>query len=126
MEELQGYVKKKRKFYKDVTPLFAKDMVEPAVTRQVAPAKVKVSKELKVDETDEVIWREELKAYVQRGQFLVGNLVTIHPVIWGQCSEAMKVKVKQSMLQGLRRKDKGVQLFLVAKASQQGRDTSIL
>ena len=69
-------------------------MAEPAVRRPVAPAKVKVGEEMKMDETDELIWREELKAYVQRGQVLTGNLAAVHAVIWGQCSEAMKAKVK--------------------------------
>ena len=50
--------------------------------------------EMKMDETDELIWREELKAYVQRGQVLTGTLAAVHAVIWGQCSEAMKAKVK--------------------------------
>ena len=47
-----------------------------------------------MDETDEAIWKEELKEYVQRCRVLKGNMATIHAVIWGQCSEAMRAKIK--------------------------------
>ena len=99
IEELHGYINKKLKFYEDIVPLFATDMAEPAVRRPVAPEKVKVGEEMKMDETDELIWREELKAYVQRGQVLTGKLAAVHSVIWGhQCSEAMKAKVKAARI----------------------------
>lgn len=68
IEELHGYVKKKLKFYEDISPLFAADMAEPAIKRPEAPAKIKVGDVMHMDETDEVVWKEELKAYVQRRQ----------------------------------------------------------
>ena len=46
------------------------------------------------NKTEEMIWAEEVKEYVKRTRILKGKLATIHAVIWGQCSEAMKAKVK--------------------------------
>ena len=96
MEALQQYAKKNLKYYEDTAPLFAVDMATPTISKPVAPEKIKVGEVLKMDETDEAIWKEELKDYVHRGRVLNGNLAAIHAVIWGQCSEAMKAKVKAS------------------------------
>ena len=96
MEALQQYAKKNLKYYEDTAPLFAVDMATPKITKPVAPEKIKVGEVLKMDETDEAIWKEEVKDYVHRGRVLKGNLAAIHAVIWGQCSEAMKAKVKAS------------------------------
>ena len=44
--------------------------------------------------TQELIYTEEVKEYVKRLREMKSNLATIHAVAWGQCSEAMRAKVK--------------------------------
>ena len=44
--------------------------------------------------TNEMIWKEFIKVYVKRLQVLRGNLAAICALAWGQCSNAMKAKVK--------------------------------
>ena len=46
------------------------------------------------DETDMAIWNEDIKDYAKRKRALRGNLAAIQAVIWGQCREAMKAKLK--------------------------------
>lgn len=41
-----------------------------------------------------MIYSEEVKEYVKRVRTLKSNLVALHVVIWGQCSEAVRAKVK--------------------------------
>ncbi|KAI2502818.1 Reverse transcriptase (RNA-dependent DNA polymerase) [Fragilaria crotonensis] len=46
------------------------------------------------DKLKEMIFAEEVKEYVKRTRTLKSNLATIFAVAWGQCSEAMKARVK--------------------------------
>ena len=46
------------------------------------------------DQLEMLIWNEEMKEYVKQNRELQSNLVTIFTIMWGQCSEAMKAKVK--------------------------------
>ncbi len=46
------------------------------------------------DKVVKAIWNKELKEHVKQVRILKGNLATMMAVIWGQCSEAMKSKVK--------------------------------
>ena len=121
MEALQQYAKKNLKYYKDTAPLFAVNMATTNIIKPVVPGKVKVGEVLKMDETDEAIWKEELKDYVHRDRMLKGDLAAIHAVIWGQCSEAMKAKVKASKVY---EKNGGQRLLLVAEANQ-GSDSAV-
>ena len=41
-----------------------------------------------------MIFAEEVKEYVKRTRTLKSNLATIFAVAWGQCSNAMKARVK--------------------------------
>ena len=41
----------------------------------------------------DMIYTEKVKQFVKREATLISNLATIHSVIWGQCSEAMKARV---------------------------------
>jgi hypothetical protein len=50
--------------------------------------------ETTVTKTDELIFGEEIKEYVKRTTILKNNMAAIHAVVWGQCSEAMKAKLK--------------------------------
>ena len=87
LEALGSYAKKTCKFPQDLAPLFADDMKEPSIAKPSNPAK-------DADETDKAIWNEELKEYMKRTRELKNNFAAIHAVAWGQCSEAMKAKVK--------------------------------
>jgi hypothetical protein len=44
--------------------------------------------------TEKFIFQEELKEYVKRKRAHHGNLATVYAVIWGQCRDAMKSKLK--------------------------------
>jgi hypothetical protein len=46
------------------------------------------------DETDLAIWTEDVRDHVKRKRVLRNNLAAIQAVVCGQCSEAMKAKVK--------------------------------
>jgi hypothetical protein len=46
------------------------------------------------DEVDLEIWKEDIRDLSKRKRVLRGNLAAVQAVIWGQCSEAMKAKVK--------------------------------
>jgi hypothetical protein len=87
VEALEGYVKKTLKYSEDLAPLFAESMAVPTLDMPDDPGETP-------SKTAEMIWAEEVKEYVKRTRALKSNLATIHAVIWGQCSEAMKSKVK--------------------------------
>ena len=87
VEALEGYVKKTLKYSEDLAPLFAENMKVPTLTMPEEPG-------TEAGKTAEMIFTEEIKEYVKRTRTLKSNLATLHAVIWGQCSEAMKAKVK--------------------------------
>lgn len=41
-----------------------------------------------------IVWKEAVKSYCGRNTALLGNLAALYAVIWGQCSESMKAKIK--------------------------------
>lgn len=87
MEALEAYVKKNLKYSEDLAPLFAETMANP---------KIEMPEDIDDDAgtTMKMIFAEEVKEYVKRNRTIKSNLATIHAVIWGQCSEDMKSKVK--------------------------------
>lgn len=87
IEALEGYVKITLRFSEDLAPLFADNMEVPMVAMPEDPGD-------NPGKTAEMIFAEEVKEYVKRTRTLKSNLATIHAVIWGQCSEAMKAKIK--------------------------------
>jgi hypothetical protein len=87
LEALQGYVKKNLKFADDLAPLFATTMTNPAIVRPT-------NEGVPGDPTDDMIFKEEIKEYVNRLRGMKDNMATIQAVLWGQCSESMKSKVK--------------------------------
>ena len=88
VEALVGYVKKDLKYAEDLAPLLGTEMRLSTLEKPMKP----VGEE--VDETDLAIWNEDVRDYSKRKRVLRGNLAAIHTVIWEQCSEAMKSKVK--------------------------------
>ena len=86
-EALVGYAKKTLKYYEDFMPIFGAEMKEPEVAK---PAILKKdSSELEIE-----IQKEEIKEYVKRVRVLKSNMGTMYAIMWGQCSEDMKNKVK--------------------------------
>lgn len=87
IEALEGYAKKNLKFSEDFASLFASEASEPTIEK---PADLEPGHSA----TDEMIWKEEIKAYVSRLGVLRGNMAAIFAVAIGQCSDAMKAKLR--------------------------------
>ena len=84
VEALGSYAKKTLKYAEDLAPLFADDMATPTIDMPEDPGADQ-------DWLTEALWTEAVKEYAARVRALRGNLVTVHAIIWGQCSESMKV-----------------------------------
>ena len=87
MEHLEIYSKKKFQHFQDLAPLFAVNMSAPAVPIPAEPTD-------EPTEMSRIIWKEAVKSYCSRTTALTGNLAALYAVIWGQCSESMKAKLK--------------------------------
>ena len=87
LENLEIYSKKKFQHFQDLAPLFAVNMSEPAVAAPAEPVG-------EATEMARIIWKEAVKSYCSRTTALTGNLAALYAVIWGQCSESMKAKLK--------------------------------
>ena len=87
IEALIGYAKKTLKYYEDFMSIFGAEMTEPEVVKPEALKKD--SSELEIE-----IQKEEIKEYVKRVRVLKSNKGTMYAIMWGQCSEDMKNKVK--------------------------------
>jgi hypothetical protein len=86
MEALNAYAKRNLKTT-DLASLFTTPMAQP---------KIELPASLGDNPTDveTLIQREEVKQYVCRTKDLKGHLAAMHSVAWGQCSEALKAKLK--------------------------------
>jgi hypothetical protein len=87
VEALESYVKKCLTFLEDVSNLFLEEMKEPNLVEPVDPG-------TSATKLQELKYIEQVKLFVKREVALVSNLATMHAVIWGQCSESMKAKIK--------------------------------
>ena len=87
VEALAEYTKKTIKYSEDLAPLFGDTIMLPTLDEPDDP-------DPDANQTQTLIWNEEVKEYVKRTRQLRGSLATIYAVAWGQCSEAMKAKVK--------------------------------
>ena len=90
IEALEQYTRKTYKFSEDFAPLFATTPSMPIVAKPIP-----IPKDER-DETDELIFKEEIKQYVIRCTALNGNLAAIWSVSIGQCTETMKAKLESS------------------------------
>ena len=86
VEALKGHVNQTLKNAEDVACLFGIEPKQPSIEKPVLPEDA--------DEGDRELWREDLKDLNKRRRVLRGNLMAIEAIIWAQCSEAMKAKVK--------------------------------
>ena len=87
IEALDAYARKTLTYTADLAPLFATTMATPEVDR---PENIADD----ADRVAEMIFAEEVKEFVKRTRALKSNLATIFAVAWGQCSDAMKARVK--------------------------------
>ncbi|KAI2510045.1 Reverse transcriptase (RNA-dependent DNA polymerase) [Fragilaria crotonensis] len=87
VEALDAYARKTLSYSADLAPLFATTMMAPTIER---PDDIVED----AGKLEEMIFAEEVKEYVKRTRTLKSNLATIFAVAWGQCSEAMKARVK--------------------------------
>ena len=87
LEALQSHVKKSLKYPEDLAPLFALTMAEPVIAMPQEPG-------VNPSRTEDMIYTEQVKQYVKRESQLASNKAATHAVIWGQCSEAMKARIK--------------------------------
>ena len=104
VEALQGHVKKTMKNPEDLASLFATVCRMPVLIRPprpvAAPPAPTGDGDTAAADTEDIkaeideIWKEDLRALSKRKSVLRGNLSAIHAVIWGQCSEATKTKLK--------------------------------
>ena len=87
-EAFQAYVKTNLKHAEDLAPcLFALTISAPELMMPQEPGP-------NPSRTAEMIYTEKVKQYVKRESTLVSNMATIHSVAWGQCSKAMKARLK--------------------------------
>ena len=96
VEALESHAKKTFKYSEDLlAPLFATESRLPVLATPPKPTKTTDGKE--PDEADIELWREEIKELAKRKRALQSNLSTIQASIWGQCSEAMRARIKKSL-----------------------------
>jgi hypothetical protein len=86
-EALEAYVKKNLKFAEDVSSFFSDNMEEPQL-------EIPTELDAGASAVEKTIWDKELREFVKRKGAFKGNLATIQAVILGQCSEAMKDKLR--------------------------------
>jgi hypothetical protein len=87
VEALGNHAKKTLNYAEDLAPLFAEEMTAPTIAVPEDPGEGQ-------GRLTEALWTEAVKEYAARIRALRSNMATIHAVIWGQCSEAMKAKIK--------------------------------
>jgi hypothetical protein len=88
MEALAQYARKTYKFSEDFSSLFLAEPSTPRLDKPNPPPKEDRT------ETDDLIFREEIKQYVTRCSALKGNLAAIWSVAIGQCTDTMKAKLE--------------------------------
>ena len=87
LEALEAHVKKTLKFAEDLAALFGETMAEPTLTLPDDPGE-------NPTRVADMIYSEKVKQYVKRESTLLSNMATVHAIIWGQCSETMKARLK--------------------------------
>ena len=86
VEELDGYIGNNLKHSEDVKKM-VKKMKDTVIAMPVDPKDDASKTELK-------IWDKRIESYVKRIDTYAENKSTIYSVLWGQCSDTMKTKIK--------------------------------
>jgi hypothetical protein len=87
VEALGEYAAKNLKFPEDLKTIFEDTITAPTLTM---PADIADT----ASKTEQVIWEASLKSYARRKEELQSNLTTLYALIWGQCSDAMRNKLR--------------------------------
>jgi hypothetical protein len=87
LEALGEYAPKNLKHPEDLKLLFEEEMVAPTIGEPEDLPTVHTKRQ-------EVIWEAGLKSFSRRMEEMRSNLTTIYAVIWGQCSDAMRTKIR--------------------------------
>lgn len=90
IEHLHAYVKKDLHFPEDVAPLFMDIMGLVAVNEPDRPVAI----EGVIDQLTILDYKAARDCYEKHHKKLARNPAALFAVIWGQCTEAMKLKVK--------------------------------
>jgi hypothetical protein len=66
-----------------------KDLVLPTLTALVIlPATA--------NELEKLLWKQDVVQYAQRRAHLLDNQIAVYAVIWGQCSKALRAKIRSN------------------------------
>ena len=87
LEALEAHVKKVLKFPEDLALLFAQTMEAPTLVEPAEPDE-------DAGRFAETIYLERMKQFWRCESELLGNMATMHAVIWGQCSKSMKARLR--------------------------------
>ena len=88
IEALEGYINKNMDFPKDVASICKK--MELTDIREPGDPTEEESKSA----TKRLIWKTSVQTYMRRVEAQEKNCQSIHAVMWGQCSTAMKNKLQ--------------------------------
>ena len=86
VEVLGEYIAKHVKFPGDMSSL-TEHLTQPTLTTPVILPTT-------ANELDKILWKQDVVQYAQRRNYLASNYKAVYAVIWGQCSEAVRAKVK--------------------------------
>jgi len=89
IEALGEYFAKNMKYAGDIMSL-TRDLKNPEV---VEPASIPSTE---TDQNKVFTWEKEMTDYITRKNVLESNLKAGYTIMWGQCSEALRMKVKSS------------------------------
>jgi hypothetical protein len=89
LQALNAYSRKTMEGAADLASLFDDT---PTTPKLVEPNDMSATDML--SEVKKLILQEKVKQFVQRLGFLESNIATLYSVIWGQCSDDMKARVK--------------------------------
>ena len=87
LDALHTYVDRHIPHPEDFIPLFRLTIQPPTLTMPPEP-------NANPTETELFLYQEKLKQYVRRETGLEGGMAAIRAVTWGQCSDAMKARLK--------------------------------
>jgi len=89
VEALSKYFANNMKYARDMM-LLTQDLVNPEAAKPVAIAKGKTDMEIVFK------WEKEMTDYITQKNVLNSNLKASYIIIWGQCSKAMRAKIKSA------------------------------
>jgi hypothetical protein len=89
LEALGEYAAKHLKYPEDLKPIFGDIMTTPTLTAPIEPPRSPSPTRIQ-----ELKFESQWKSYHRRSEELRSNLITLYAVIWGQCSDQMKNKLR--------------------------------